>query len=44
LEEEQREFQDFLARMREAKDRQEFDRFLAGRRARWNRSPAQEPL
>jgi Protein of unknown function (DUF2852) len=32
LEEEQREFKDFLARLRFAKDRSEFDQFMAGRR------------
>ncbi len=34
LEEEQREFKDFLARLRFAKDRAEFDQFMADRRAR----------
>ena len=32
LEQEQREFQDFVGRMRAAKDKQEFDQFLARRR------------
>ena len=32
LEEEQREFQDFLARLRMAKDKAEFDQFMAERR------------
>ena len=32
LEEEQREFKDFLARLRFAKDRAEFDQFMAERR------------
>src|SRR3990170_8960531 len=32
LEEEQREFRDFLARLREAKDKAEFDQFMADRR------------
>lgn len=32
LEEEQREFQDYLERLRRAKDREEFDRFMAERR------------
>ena len=32
LEEEQREFQDFLARLRQAKDKAEFDQFMAERR------------
>ena len=34
LEEEQREFKDFLARLRFAKDRAEFDQFMAERRHR----------
>jgi erythromycin esterase-like protein len=34
LEEEQREFQDFLGRLRFAKDRAEFDQFMAERRQR----------
>jgi hypothetical protein len=34
LEEEQREFQDFLARLRMAKDKAEFDQFMAERRGR----------
>jgi len=34
LEEEQREFKDFLARLRFAKDRAEFDQFMADRRQR----------
>ena len=34
LEEEQREFKDFLARLRFAKDRAEFDQFMAERRSR----------
>ena len=34
LEEEQREFQEFLRRLRMAKDRTEFDRFMATRRAK----------
>jgi hypothetical protein len=34
LEEEQREFKDFLARLRFAKDRAEFDQFMAERRGR----------
>jgi hypothetical protein len=32
LEEEQREFKDFLARLRFARDRSEFDQFMAERR------------
>jgi Protein of unknown function (DUF2852) len=34
LEEEQREFKDFLARLRFARDRSEFDQFMAERRGR----------
>ena len=34
LEEEQREFKDFLARLRFAKDRSEFDQFMAERLSR----------
>src|SRR5262249_39779955 len=34
LEEEQREFRDFLARLRMAKDKAEFDQFMAERRSR----------
>jgi Protein of unknown function (DUF2852) len=34
LEDEQREFKDFLARLRFAKDRAEFDQFMAERRNR----------
>jgi len=34
LEEEQQEFQDFLGRLREAKDKAEFDQFMADRRSR----------
>jgi hypothetical protein len=39
LEEEQREFRDFLERLRFAKDKTEFDQFMAERR---NRPPEQE--
>ena len=39
LEEEQREFRDFLDRLRFAKDKAEFDQFMADRRNR----PAQPP-
>jgi hypothetical protein len=38
LEDEQREFQDFLVRLRKAKDKAEFDQFMADRR---NRPPEQ---
>lgn len=41
LEEEQREFRDFLARLRMAKDKAEFDQFMAERRSRGNDSSAQ---
>jgi hypothetical protein len=34
LEEEQREFMEFLDRLRHAKDKAEFDQFMADRRAR----------
>ena len=34
LEDEQREFHDFLARLRMAKDKAEFDQFMAERRGR----------
>ena len=40
LDEEQREFRDFLDRLRAAKDRAEFDQFMNERR---NRPPAPEP-
>ena len=40
LEEEQREFRDFLDRLRFAKDKAEFDQFMADRR---NRPHAQAP-
>jgi hypothetical protein len=34
LEEEQREFREFLDRLRKAKDKEEFDNFMADRRSR----------
>src|ERR1700758_2966873 len=40
LEDEQREFKDFLERLRFAKDRAEFDQFMAERR---NRPPSESP-
>ena len=40
LDEEQREFRDYLDKLRSAKDRAEFDQFMAERR---NRPPATEP-
>jgi hypothetical protein len=42
LEEEQREFQEFLERLRHAKDKAEFDDFMAERRRRGD-SPAPPP-
>jgi hypothetical protein len=42
LEEEQREFREFLDRLRFAKDKTEFDQFMADRRARSER-PAPQP-
>jgi hypothetical protein len=39
LEEEQREFHDFLDRLRMAKDKQEFDQFMAERRNRPDTGP-----
>lgn len=43
LEEEQREFFDFLDRLRQAKDKAEFDQFMAERRNRPAASPSTEP-
>jgi hypothetical protein len=43
LEEEQREFFAFLERLRLAKDKSEFDEFLAERRRRPPQTPAPEP-
>ncbi len=42
LEEESREFQGFLERLRHAKDRAEFDQFMAERRARPSSAPTSE--
>ena len=39
LEDEQREFQEFLVRLREAKDKAEFDQFMAQRRGRQDITP-----
>jgi len=39
LEQEQREFQDFLARLRMARDKAEFDQFMADRRTRQEPQP-----
>jgi hypothetical protein len=41
LEEEQREFREFLERLRLAKDKAEFDQFMADRRART--APSSQP-
>ncbi|AHJ66542.1 Hypothetical protein GbCGDNIH4_1074 [Granulibacter bethesdensis CGDNIH4] len=41
LEEEQREFQDYLHRLRQARDKQEFDQFMAEQRNRRQTSHAQ---
>ena len=41
LEEEQQEFQEFLAQLRMAKDKAEFDQFMADRRTRPAPSPSQ---
>jgi hypothetical protein len=43
LEEEQREFRDFLDRLRAAKDKAEFDQFMADRRARPDAAPPPPP-
>ena len=43
LEDEQREFKEFLERLRFAKDRAEFDQFINERRNRPQESPQQEP-
>jgi hypothetical protein len=44
LEEEQEEFQDFLEQLRRAKDKAEFDQFMASRRSRSNGdAPRAEP-
>ena len=44
LEEEQREFHDFLGRLRMAKDKAEFDQFMAERRARTGLSRRAPPV
>lgn len=43
LEEEQRDFRDFLERLRMAKDRSEFDQFMAERKNRPTSPPAEQP-
>lgn len=43
LEDEQREFKDFLGRLRQAKDKAEFDQFMADRLRRGPSSPGPAP-
>ena len=43
LEEEQQEFKDFLSRLRHAKDKEEFDAFMAQHRNRPQPGPTEEP-
>lgn len=43
LEDEQREFRDFLDRLRHAKDKAEFDQFMDDRRRRRDAPPPSEP-
>lgn len=43
LEDEQREFKDFLQRLRQAKDKAEFDMFMAERRTRNGQGEAPQP-
>lgn len=42
LEEEEREFHDFLTKLRQAKDKSEFDQFMAERKPRTDEPPAPE--
>ena len=42
LEEEQREFREFLGRLRKAKDKQEFDQFMTDRRSQPPENPTSE--
>jgi hypothetical protein len=42
LEEEQREFEDYLNKLRAAKDKSEFDQFMADRRGRGTQAPSPE--
>lgn len=42
LEDEQRDFQDFLERLRQARDKAEFDQFMADRRSRPQAGPVQD--
>jgi hypothetical protein len=43
LEEEQKEFKDFLERLRHARDKAEFDQFMADRKGRHDEGPAAQP-
>jgi Protein of unknown function (DUF2852) len=43
LEDEQREFKEFLERLRFAKDKDEFDQFMADRKNRGGASPSPQP-
>ena len=43
LEDEQKEFREFLDRLRQAKDKSEFDQFMTDRSRRPHRSPARTP-
>ena len=43
LEEEQQEFRDFLTRLRHAKDKEEFDAFMAQHRSRPTPPPGDQP-
>jgi hypothetical protein len=43
LEQEQREFVEFLDRLRQAKDKREFDEFMAERRSRPPQGPEPQP-
>jgi hypothetical protein len=43
LEEEQKEFKDFLERLRHARDKAEFDQFMADRKTRRDEGPAAQP-
>ncbi len=44
LEDEQKEFRDFLERLRHAKDKQEFDQFMDDRKSRRDEPPASGPV
>ena len=43
LEEEQKEFKDFLERLRHARDKAEFDQFMADRKTHRDEGPAAQP-